>query len=106
MKKVIAVLSFIFIAGLAQAQTESSTRLKFDYYPELNVYFDISANSYWYPDAAGKWVSAASLPANYSIKKDSEKKTLYYDGHDIWKNNSTHIKMFAKRTRPAKPTER
>ncbi len=105
MKKVIAVLSFVFIAGLAQAQTDT-TRLKFEYYPELNVYFDIANKSYWYPDEAGKWKSVGTLPANYTIKANSEKKTLYYDGHDVWQNNSTHIKMFAKRIRPEKPTKR
>ena len=117
MKKVIASVAFVLTLGLVQTQaqsTDSSTqstqsdtsRIKYEYYPEANVYYNDVSRNYWYYDSASsQWQSAAQLPSSYSINERSKKNTFYYNGGDVWKDNAKHMKTYGNKSKSKKPTK-
>ncbi len=99
MKKSLLIAAlFITFSSVAEAQTSDTTgRQTFYYYPQQNVYFSPKSNSYFYPNSDGTtWQSVNQFPANYDINSKSEKTLIYYNGTDLWKNNSADIKQYGK----------
>jgi len=108
MKNTVIILLFFFGAtGAVQAQTDTvKTNMKsnttttpgatkYFYYPEANIYFNEANSNYSYFDpATSTWVTSAQLPGSYSINKNSPKKEVYYNGADVWTDNTAHQKKF------------
>lgn len=109
MKKVIAGFAFMLSVGFAQAQDSSSATTsgtQYDYYPDQNVYYNGTTQTYWYRDStANEWKSASQLPSGYSVNEKSNKNTFYYNGGDVWEKNADHIKMYGKKNKGNKPKE-
>lgn len=113
MKKVIAVLLLVFCLGnYSQAQTDSTvttttttkttTSTKYFYYPEANVYFNETTNSYTYYDPlTSTWISNTKLPGTFSVNDKSERNLIVYNGKEIWKDNAKHKKEFYKAMKKA-----
>ncbi|MEO5890118.1 MAG: hypothetical protein ABIQ31_07695 [Ferruginibacter sp.] len=105
MKKIITAISFLFFIGYANAQTDpviDTGRVKYDYYPDANVYYNNAEKKYWYYDSTGSmWQSNLQLPGNYSIDS-TRKNTFYYEGGSVWKLNTTHMKKYGSKAKPPK----
>ena len=113
MKKLIASVAFVLTLGLVQTQAQSAnsptqstdtTRMKYEYYPDANIYYNDVSRNYWYYDSASsQWQSAAQLPSSYSINERSKKNSFYYNGGDVWKDNAKHVKTYGNK-KSKKPT--
>lgn len=104
MKRIIAVLIFAFCAGNIQAQvgdsmktTTTTARTKYFYYPDANVYYNETNNSYSYYDEASKtWMTNTQLPSTYTITQTTEKVPIFYSGSSVWSDNMSHQKKYRK----------
>ena len=95
-------VAFLLFAGYANAQTDTD-RVKFDYYPDANIYYNDLAKTYWYQDSASNtWQNAAKVPGTYSLDPTSRKITFYYNGRDAWKANAYHMKKYGSTYKPRK----
>src|SRR5262245_60669233 len=97
MKKVIVMLAVLLAFGSAMhvsAQQPQQQRVKFYYYPSSNVYYNDVTGEYWYYDEPTiKWVEVKTLPATITIQK-TPVYTVYYNGEDVWKDNTMHQKKY------------
>lgn len=66
----------------------------FDYYPNANVYFDISFNRYWY-NRGNSWFASAFLPPGLMLGKEACHR-VYYRGPEIWRDNHRHRKQWCQ----------
>lgn len=96
MKKVIASLLIIFAFAMsASAQTDSTSKTKYFYYPSLDVYFNDQSGDYWYYDKSStKWTQGKNLPSTYKMNNDTKRYEIWYNGSDVWKANADHRKQY------------
>lgn len=114
MKKILFALSIILAVGLlnntAKAQVNINVNVNsqpawgpsgydyanFYYFPDLNIYFDISNSSFYYLSGS-KWTSSRYLPDKYS-KYDfySMYKVVINDNSQPWLSNKTHKKEYSQ----------
>jgi hypothetical protein len=89
MKKIIiAVLLVVFAVGFNKL---SAQQLKFYYYPESNIYYDVVNKQYVYLNN-GTWTTVHVLPATKSAS--GRKVVLFHSGPNIWVDNATHQKKY------------
>lgn len=94
MKKIISVLALLFLLGSAINVNAQQTKIRYYYYPSSNVYYNPQTNEYWYQDTTTtSWVTVKTLPANVTVS-DNDKKVIYYNGTDPWKNNTSDEKKY------------
>jgi hypothetical protein len=91
MKTIIMILSFLFLADGKEANAQK--KIKFYYYPAANVYYNTTTAVYSYIEN-GNWVSAASLPATFTIKH-SPRQVINHSNSEVWTNNYQHRLNFA-----------
>ncbi len=98
MKKIMLGLMFLFtmsatIKAAAQQETQQQ-RVRFYYYPSSNVYYNVSTGEYWYYDnGTTNWVDVKTLPTTIVVEK-TPRYTVYYNGPDVWKDNTVHQKKY------------
>jgi hypothetical protein len=90
MKKLIIVLLLV-VAAVGFNKT-TAQQLKFYYYPESNVYYDVVNKQYVYLNN-GTWTPVRVLPASKSAS--GRKVILYHSGFNIWVDNSAHLKKYS-----------
>lgn len=74
--------------------THQAKQMRFYYYPGSNVYFNPTANNYWYwDDANSQWTSVTELPATVHLVK-TNRVVVYRNDADIWKDNAEHVKKY------------
>jgi len=107
MKKAIFIaLLFVCLGNLASAQTDTSGRQTYYYYPGQNVYFNPKNNNYLYYDTiSSNWKTVNLLPPMYNINNQTLKDVVYYNGPDVWMENAAHIKQYGS-TPAAKPKQK
>jgi hypothetical protein len=101
MKQIIlAFVLFVAFGSTLKAQetrtttTTTTQRIRYYYYPSSNIYYNPSTGDYWYyDDGTTAWVDVKTLPSTITITK-SPKYTVYYNGTDVWKDNSMHQKKY------------
>jgi hypothetical protein len=64
----------------------------FYYYPNANVYYDVSCNRYIYNNG-GSWLSVNVLPANIYLG-NSPRFTVYHRGPQVWLDNAFHVRNY------------
>ena len=69
-------------------------KFEFFYYPERNVYYDVTNSMYLYSlDGGTTWDSLHTKMNKDSVTLGS-KETIYSTTPDIWTNNEAHIKQY------------
>ena len=114
MKKILILLCFslaMFSKNASAQQSDTSAtkhQMKFYYYPSLNIYYDPTAEDYWYYDESNSnWTSVKQLPSSVTLVR-SPRYLVYHNDADIWKDNAEHLKKFKVKkngeikTKPAK----
>ena len=76
-------------SGSAKAQN-----LKFYYYPDNNVYYDVASHQYVYLNN-GAWTTVQTLPSGITLVK-SPRYVVYNPTKEVWRNNAVHIKKYPK----------
>jgi len=66
----------------------------FYYYPDANVYFDLSCNRYIYFDG-NAWLYANTLPTGIFIGR-SPRFLVYHNGPRVWMDNAIHINNYRR----------
>jgi len=110
MKKIFTLVAILiaasFITSTLHAQPYGNAwgkrkKQAFYYYPDQNIYFDVNARRYVYPQN-NVWVSASILPFNFQIT-NARRYEVYHNGRDVWNENRIHSEQYR---RPAmyKPT--
>ncbi len=64
----------------------------FYYYPRANVYYNPAARQYMYP-RNGVWVSVSTPNFGFSFS-NMPHEVVYYDGPEVWLQNSAHIARY------------
>lgn len=94
---VIAVLAFTAKEILHKKEkpiVKEQTSYKFYYYPQLNTYYDFTANSFYYSvDGGETWIIKKPTEGN-TPETLGEKVTLHSQSPEIWKDNSFHIEQY------------
>lgn len=95
------ILFFVFIIGAGtysvSAQNPPShakahgVKKKYKYYPDSNVYFNLSTKQYTYLKG-GSWSTVINLPS--SIKLIGSGSDFDFDGDNPWKENSKHKSQY------------
>jgi hypothetical protein len=100
MKRIIVSLMLVVGLGLSiqataqQTQTQTQTRVRYYYYPSSNVYYNPTENEYWYyDDASSQWQYVQNLPTTIKMTK-TPRYTVYYNGEDVWKDNTMHQRKY------------
>ena len=94
MKKILLALLICTSMYSASAQTTTTVRHLYWYYPSSNVYYNVVGSDYWYYDeATSAWVEVKTLPATITLEK-APRYTVYYNGKDVWKDNAAHMKKY------------
>jgi len=112
MKKILILLCFslaLFSKSASAQQSDSSKQqMKFYYYPSSNIYYDPTAQDYWYYDESNSnWISVKQLPSSVTLVR-SPRYLVYLSDTNIWKDNAEHLKKFKVKkngeikTKPAK----
>ena len=98
-KVVIVFLVFIVGGGTYSLNAQNppshakahGVKKKYKYYPDSNVYFDLSTKQYTYLKS-GKWSTVITLPS--SIKLIGNGNDFDFDGDNPWKENSKHKSQY------------
>ena len=93
----LGVMFAAVIVGFATRQTAKKpapSSYSFYYYPKANVYYNITDNTYLFPDENGSWEVAKDLPKNKSYLLD-KKVDLNSANSEIWKENENHRMVYA-----------
>jgi hypothetical protein len=98
-KVVIVFLVFIVGGGTYSLSAQNppshakahGVKKKYKYYPDSNVYFDLSTKQYTYLKS-GKWSTVITLPS--SIKLIGNGNDFDFDGDNPWKENSKHKSQY------------
>lgn len=61
------------------------TRVYYEYYPSLNLYYNPGAQRYWYPQN-GVWIQANVLPERFILSHKRRQKVWCYDDEVVWEN--------------------
>ena len=98
MKKAIFIaLLFVCLGNITNAQSDTTGKQMYYYYPEQNVYFNQKSNNYLYFDStSSNWKTVNLLPSTYKITTQTPKDVVYYNGTDVWMENAAHIKQYGK----------
>jgi hypothetical protein len=92
-KLILGLVLFISMVSAIQVNAQQ-TVTKYYYYPSSNIYYNPQTNDYWYQDTTTtSWVTVKTLPANLMVS-DNDKKIVYYNGTDPWKNNTADEKKY------------
>ncbi|MDR2917068.1 MAG: hypothetical protein LBV74_19930 [Tannerella sp.] len=114
MKKLIFVLSLGLMIGMvninkAEAQVHVSINIdlqpawgpsgynyaEFYYIPEINVYYDVVNQLFYYPNR-GRWISSIFLLVAYSYYDFYSLYKVVLNGvHRPWKHNRRHVNMYS-----------
>lgn len=68
-------------------------QLKFYYYPERNVYYDITHRHYIYSNN-GTCITVTTLPSGMSVAR-TRRVIVYNSGPEVWSQNTMHIKKYS-----------
>mgnify|MGYP001825857447 CR=1 FL=1 len=71
--------------------TGSSVSLRYNYYPDSNVYYDSHRHRYHYHHASHGWVSAKKLP-RYTHQNRHRYHVVHKKHHKPWKSKHAHKK--------------
>jgi hypothetical protein len=99
MKRIILALAVLFALATstkvsAQAPVTKETRITFYYYPSSNIYYNPANSEYWYyDDVSTTWTQVKELPTTIVLTK-TPRYTVYYNGEDVWKDNTVHMKKY------------
>jgi hypothetical protein len=90
MKKII--FGLLLVVSIMSFNKAASQQLKFYYYPESNLYYDVVNRQYIYLNN-GTWTTVHVLPAT---KSDGGRKVVvYHSGRNIWVDNAAHLKKYS-----------
>jgi hypothetical protein len=100
MKKFFLIMLVVTATGLSvQAQTDSSRKSNYYYYPQSNVYFNPGTKNYSYYDSSSmKWNTGQTLPSQYNINAQTPKSSINYSGTQIWSDNKQHQLQYGTST--------
>jgi hypothetical protein len=88
MKKILFALLLIGAISIkAGAQ-----QLKFYYYPQRNVYYDVTHRHYIYSNN-GTWTTVTALPSGMSVT-GTRRVVVYNSGPQVWSQNAVHMKKY------------
>ncbi len=90
MKKVLIVL-FMF-ASLIMFKQANAQQLKFYYYPNNNVYYDVAHKQYIYSDN-GNWTTVTTLPSGLRVV-NTPRYIIYNPTPQVWVQNPIHLKKY------------
>ncbi|MDB5196335.1 MAG: hypothetical protein JWP88_706 [Flaviaesturariibacter sp.] len=112
MKKTFFAIAAFFTIGLAAKAQDTSTRVitrthrttttthtrttgtPYYYYPDANVYYNEKTGDYYYYDEpATTWTTSRILPA-YLVVDKKPRYTVYYNGNDVYTQNTEHLKKY------------
>ena len=94
MKRIVLALALLLALGSSTRLIAQETRVRFYYYPENNIYYNPTNSEYWYyDDVSATWTQVKTLPTTIVLTK-SPRYTVYYNGEDVWKDNSMHMKKY------------
>ena len=83
---------------------KTNCKLRYYYYPNLQAYFDLSKNVFYYQDK-GSWQTGETLPTNYggySLYKMNHVQINDFDGDEPYQYLSIHKKLFPSNFKGAK----
>jgi hypothetical protein len=69
-------------------------KFEFFYYPERNVYYDVSNSMYLYSLDGGTTWDSLHAKMNKDSATLGSKEIIYSTTPDIWTDNETHIKQY------------
>ena len=90
MKKIFFAL--VLFCSLLSFQKAGAQRLKFYYYPNSNVYYDVAHKQYIYSNN-GNWTPVTTLPGGMNVVR-SRRVIVYHNTPEIWMDNPGHIKKY------------
>jgi hypothetical protein len=68
------------------------TKVFYEYYPSMNVYFNPVLQRYWYP-RNGVWIQANVLPQGFILSNKRRQKVWCYDNESVWVNQRYYADM-------------
>jgi len=90
MKKIFFAL--LLIASILSVKQAGAQLIKFYYYPNTNVYYDVTQRQYIYADN-GNWVTVAALPTGIRVV-NTRRVVVYNPTPQVWIQNPGHIKKY------------
>jgi hypothetical protein len=95
--KLFGLLFFILTAAgviFNSCNNIAQKKFEFFYYPQLNVYFDVANNQYFFSLDGGKTWDSVYSRINYEPSILGDRQILYSTAHAIWDNNEQHLKQY------------
>jgi len=89
MKKIFFAL--LLIVSLISFKEAAAQQLKFYYYPNSNVYYDVTHRYYIYLNH-GTWITVRTLPFRISTTR---RVVVYNSGPEIWSQNIVHRRKYS-----------
>jgi hypothetical protein len=68
------------------------SRVYYEFYPSLNVYYNPGERRYWYPQN-GVWIQANVLPERFILSNKRRQKVWCYDDEAVWVNQRYYADM-------------
>ncbi|MEO7265776.1 MAG: hypothetical protein ABIW38_12735 [Ferruginibacter sp.] len=93
MKKLVAMIVGVVMLSAFVVTEASAQNSSFWYYPNSNVYYDLSGKQYVFYNA-GNWSSSKTLPSGITLEKGSPRVTVYHAGKDVWVDNAGHVMKY------------
>jgi hypothetical protein len=103
MKKIIAFILILTIAGTELQAQSDTTKKVYYYYPLANVYYNPATMDYYFYDTkTSSWITDKELPKMIDIGSKDRYETVYYNGQEVWLANPEHRKSYPKSSPPKK----
>ena len=86
--------SFVFINIGCSSSNASEDRLKFYYYPDKNVYYDVSRSNYLYSLNGGKSWDSLLLSNSEEAEALGKREVIFNETPDVWRKNAAHLQQY------------
>ena len=73
-------------------ERRARSRVYYEFYPSLNVYYSPGEHRYWYPQN-GVWIQANILPERFILSNKRRQKVWCYDDEAVWVNQRYYEDM-------------